>query len=247
MAWDTSMSAVAAAAVDEPSTSMTYKALYDEVVRRSGDSEANAKLDLLLGYRGYLRVYPWSFMCPVTTIDVTAADTTTDLPDDFMEFVEYPSYAASSGKGPIVEMVTSKEILDLFASGAATGSPTKFALEPLAFVSLTGQRWTCRWYPTPTADVTLTYCYRVGAEVMSADADYPLGGPAHNMTILYAGLKQWEIRVGHVSGVYHGLYDAELAKSIQFDQRFTAGKILGTLSTTTAKVIHTEIGTVTET
>lgn len=230
----------------EPTSSMTHKDLFTEVARISGDPVEDAKLDLRFGYGSFLRSWPWSFTCPVLTLSVTATSATTTMPENFAELIEWPSYAASSGKGPIIEMVTTKEILDLFAGGATTGDPYKFALEASTFVAATGQRWAVRWYPTPSADLTLTYTYRVIQPKMSGDTDYPVGGPMHNDAILWAGLKHWEIRNGHTTGVYHDFCREELAKSIRFDQSLTAGRNLGSISTPRYRVVRTQIGTTTE-
>ncbi len=225
---------------------MKYGAFYTETARQSGASTTDAKLYVLLAYRDLLRVYPWSFTCLVTTLSVTAAAATTTLPDDFAELIELPSYAASSGKRRFVKKVPSREILDLFAQGALTGDPYKLALEASTFVPATGQRWALRWYPTPVADVTLTYCYRVIQPLLSGDDDYPAGGPMHNITLLEGALAHWEKGIGHVAGVHQQLYDKELAKSILFDQRLTAGVVLGTLETTADRRILTLVNDVTE-
>lgn len=236
----------------EPTSSMTYKDLYTEVARRTSASVVDAQLDLQLGVKDFLRSYPWSFTCPVSTLTLAAASDTTDLPDDFAELVEWPSYPASSVARRIVKKVTSKAILDRFARSSASGDPSEFALEAKAFVKATGQRWMLRWWRTPDTNRTLSYCYRVIHVDMTNDTDYPVGGPEHNLAILAAGMAQWELRTGHVAGALNALYrgeGGELAKSIIFDQRIRTGVSFGRLVGSRRHHRHREyeLGTLTET
>ncbi len=214
----------------EPSSSMTFLQLSNEVVRQSKMLLADAKLNLNLAQRDILRSYPWSFTCPVKTLALVAAAATTALPDDFAELIEWPSYPAFTGSNRIVRKVTSKEILDRFARSSATSDPRIFALEPAAFTILTGQRWLLRWWPTPSTSRTLSYRYRIIAALMVADADYPIGGPMHNTTLIEGALAQWEKGVGHTVGVHQALFQQEFAKSVAFEQRLSAGESLGVLS-----------------
>jgi len=221
--------------------------LYGEVTARVGLSAADAKIVVNQGYHRFLTAHSWSFCCPASTLIVTAASTTTDLADDFADLIEWFAYPSATGR-KFRQKVSSRWILDRLAGGSATGYPTEFAIEAKAFTITTGQRWVARWYPTPSADVTLTYRYRIIPAEMSDDAHYPIGGPMHNMTLLYAAMAGYEEREAKVIGPNHDMYQRELAKSIQFDKELTVGTFIGLDEGGEARsqTIATEVGLLTD-
>ncbi len=232
----------------EPTSSMTRLQLVTEISRQCKATVADSLSNLQLYYRDFLYSWPWGFVCPSATIAIVASTATSDLPDDFAEIVEWPSFPSVDGNGPIVEQVDLKRILDRRAYSSETGPPRRFALEAKTFVPATGQRYTIRWDPTPNANKTLLYRYRIIQPLLANDTDYPAGGPPHNLTLIEGALAQWESSTGNVAGVHHNLHDIAWAKSLAFEKRLRTGITLGTLIATPPLTTYSgfQVGAVTE-
>lgn len=193
----------------------------------TGDNLTECKRVTNDGYMMFIGEFDWSFLYPPATLSVTASAETTDLPTGYAWLQEPFCYPPDSGTGlRELEEVTWEEIRGLkAASQNATAPPTRFAVVPKTFIAGTGQQYQVIWHPVPDANYTLHYRYRVEAGAMSNDADYPLGGQAHQLTILQAAkaiaeqekdgapAQQWQLYRGKSPDRVGGL----LAKSIRLD------------------------------
>lgn len=103
------------------------------------------------------------------------ADGRVSLPDDFGYPEGNPAHAPSVGYGAL-KHVTPDQIRVQQSLGSVSGAPTAWSVMPRA-AATTGQRWELVLWPVPDADYTLYYSYKVNAAAMTADAEYPPGGP----------------------------------------------------------------------
>ena len=209
----------------EPTSSLTYANIYGAVEARFPSlttDEAKAIVDA--AYLEFLRARQWTFLYPVTTIDVEADDETNDLPYDFGHIVMHFSYGSGTGYYILGETST-RRILEWKASSNLSSYPKHYAIEPKA-AALTGQRWQVRWYPVPSADTTFTYSYLLIPVAMTVDGNYPMGSAYDSLTIRNMALAEAEMDIGHVAGPYQKRAQESLAASIEFDERRTSGIVL---------------------
>ena len=151
-----------------------------------------------------------------------AADTVTvasgnwgRLPDDFLHVIGSFAYEPASEVGP--RRVPPGLLRELRAQDLAQSQGIIFiAIEPVA-LGTTGQRWNFLWHGGVSSDETFYYRYRSSPDEMTADGEYPVGGPLHGSTIEMYGLKKAEEEKGKVDGAMHKLADRRLATSIERD------------------------------
>ncbi len=154
----------------------------------------------------------------------TATDTITiattgryRLPSDFGQVIDGFSFDTSNSYNPI-QQASPQRIRDLWSETAgSTGVPIYWAIQPVTYVTTTGQLWDLILYPIPQSDFTLYYRYRVNAAELSADADYPIGGPKHALTVQQAALAIAEGTRGDVNGPQMQKYKMMLQSSIARD------------------------------
>jgi hypothetical protein len=65
----------------------------------------------------------------------------------------------------------------------------------------TGQRWELVLWPTPDTDYTLYYQYKVNPALLTADAEYPPGGPDIGAAILQFAMAEHERMQANAWGV----------------------------------------------
>jgi hypothetical protein len=215
--------------------------LYGRLVSYRSISAADAKIYVNDGYLRFLTDYDWSFLSPSATIATVASTATSALPDNFVKIVEDFAYAAGAGYR-FLQRRDSKWIHDNNASASLSSYPAFYAIEPTTFTASTGQRFQVRWFPTPQSIFTFTYRYRLTPAAMTSDSEYPMGGPMHNLTILYAALAHCESLKGTGPGTYEQLYQQYLARSMQRDAALMAGTVIGrskTLTTHEAPIVQT--------
>jgi len=105
------------------------------------------------------------------------------LPADFSAMLSRKlTYPVNTGYAPILPS-SPDEIRNLRARGNATAEACVWAVQPASFAGATGQRWMLMTWPTPGRLLAVAYQYRVDAQQMTADAEYPLGGQTHAATI----------------------------------------------------------------
>ncbi len=190
----------------------TFSGLCDRVgMQQYGAVQTGANLVLIKqmvndGLMMFYAEHDWNFLRPSATLAITEDDTETDLPAGFANMEDPFRFAAGSGYYGSITETTPNHILMLRQGGSVTGYPRLYAIRPKALTATTGQRWEVMWYPTISADLTLSYRYRVTPSALVNDADFPYGHQLHSMAILEACLCQMEVRKGDVSGVHHRLY-----------------------------------------
>lgn len=166
--------------------------------------------------------HSWSFLRPVRTLALVAAQSTYELPEDFGELIEPVfTWAASAGNAPIA-VVSERHLRSLASQAGATGAPKYAALRPVANEAGGIQRHEVVFYPTPTAAAVLSYRSSIIPGELSADRPYPLGGAQHSETILESCLAAAEKTLHDEEGLHAKRYLECLAASIESDKKLTA-------------------------
>lgn len=160
--------------------------------------------------------------------DITATESSTDgysvlangtysLPDDFAAVIDDFTYDAA---GPLIKLQprSPQFIRQLFAGGGSvSGPPQCYAIQPRAFEAVAGQRYEALVWPVSGSHYRLHYRYRVEPAELSADEDYPMGGPQHAQTILQAALMVAEQRHNDTVGPHTNAFEKLMAASIDLD------------------------------
>jgi len=154
------------------------------------------------------------------------ADGTYSLPDDFGGLIDGPAFDSTGGLSDIRERTVAWMRDRIAGGGTQTGEMDSFAIQPMTFATATGQRYEILVGPIPTADKTLYYRYRINPAKLSADTDYPYGGPAHAETILELSLAAAEERLQDGQDFHQVRAQRLLAASIDLDASFK-GRNLG--------------------
>jgi len=162
--------------------------------------------------------HTWSFMRPVTTLEITADDYEYDLPDAFGAILE-PMTFEPDNAWEAIRIVGEAQIRSLRQTGStATTRPKYAAIRPKAFTGAAGQRFEIIFHPTPDATYTLTYAYTALVNQLTAQYPYPLGGMAHGETILESCLAIAEERMNDGErGLHHTKFLERLAASVVRD------------------------------
>jgi hypothetical protein len=226
---------------------LTFADLYKEVSNYLGLGLTPTGGDLTLakkyandGYRLFLmgvdprsaRAYQWSFLAPAASLSLSPGADTFALPDDFAAILDDPAYASDSdaravgasagGLSPrsaayIRQLDAGGATSPASGEGASPGAPRYYAILPRAFTPAQGQRYDLLVWPAPAASCTLRYRYRREPAALAGDADYPLGGPQHAMTLLQAGLAVAEQRHNDARGIHTDQFERLMAFSIDLD------------------------------
>ena len=155
------------------------------------------------------------------------------LPADFGGFIGPLTYAPNqSDYYRPVEMVDDYTIRSLYMTNVLDNATevVKAAVVPQAFTATLGQRWELHTWPSSTSAMHLTGNYRVVPNNLDASNKYPLGGPQHANTILYAVLSEAETRLwDNTTAAYHSRYLECLASSVRYDKMQGAPETLGTV------------------
>jgi hypothetical protein len=165
--------------------------------------------------------HSWSYLKPVRTLDLKSDTSTYDLPEDFGELIEPVfTWAANAANAPIA-VVSERHLRSLASQANRTGVPRYAALRPK---SETGgiQRQEVVFYPTPTADATISYRSSIIPQELDEDHPYPLGGAQHSEAILEACLAEAEVKLHDAEGVHSKRYAEALLAAIQSDQKLNA-------------------------
>ena len=210
----------------QPTTSYTFFAFYKRIGERVFNTETPTETDLTdskrfvnEGYQTFLQSYNWSFMYPTASLTVAADDSEIDLPDNFGAIRGKVSRSADSQYNGLIE-VAPDEIRRRRALNDLSSIPFLYALSPKAFVTATGQQWEMLIYPKSESEITLAFQYRVCANLLSADADYPLGGSLHSMTILQFAYAVWEQEKDGTDSIQSKNAQEALQRSIRIDNSF---------------------------
>jgi len=136
-----------------------------------------------------------------------------DLPSDFGAFSSDAVFTYQRGASyayQSINNVASDRMRQANQFITTSGVPVRYSLQPKAFTAGTGQRWVVQFLPAPDDSYVLNYRYQVLESDIGA-AEYPLGGPEHYNTILWAALAEMN------PGQYEEGYKQRLSSSIQTD------------------------------
>jgi len=174
-----------------------------------------------------------------TTLAVTAGTSYSltrykhTLPSSFGGFLGPLTYSPNqSTYFKPVEMVSDDIIRSLYMANVLDNASeiVKAAVVPGAFTATLGQRWEIHHWPAATKSVQLTGRYRVIPDDLDAVNKYPMGGPQHANTVLYAILSEAETRLwDNTSTAYMQRYQECLQMSIGYDRMQGAPETLGIL------------------
>lgn len=171
-------------------------------------------------------LHHWSFLRPVTALSLVAGIADYDMPDDFGGLngvMTYPDWAASK---PVI-VGSESDIRTLRQLRPQTGKPTHAAIRPKASDGTAEQTFEMILWPTPDADIELTYRYYVLPRALSDTNPYPYGGAAHSETILESCLAIAEQRLNDQKSIHWEKFLQRLAASIQIDRKTAGADFLG--------------------
>ena len=155
------------------------------------------------------------------------------LPVNFGGFIGPLTYAPSqSTYYRPVELISDDMMRMLYMSDVLDNATeiVKAAVVPKSFTATLGQQWELHHWPASTKTVHLTGRYRVVADDLDAANKYPMGGPQHANTVLYAVLSEAETRLwDNTSSAYQQRYQECLQASIGYDRTQGAPETLGAL------------------
>jgi len=174
-------------------------------------------------------VHQWHFLRPQTSLTTTANTSTVDCPDDFAA-LDGPMTYASNVATYIVRHVSEDIIRRKQQQSNRTGKPEMVAVRPRAndnFPASEGQRWEFVFWPTPDAEYTLYYRYRIMPDALDTSNQYPYGGAMHGETILQSCLAVAEHRLDDKRGHHWERFMERLAASIRLDIEQEAADALG--------------------
>lgn len=165
--------------------------------------------------------HQWSFLTPVRTITMAAADYDYGLPADFTGIIGDLTWQSGT-TSQIIPIVAESKIRQLRASNPLSGQPKYAAIRP---VSVTGVKVTHELllYPTPSSDeagTLLEYRSQVVPEPISADSDFDLqlyGSQQHAEVILASCLAIAEHRESGGPGSWAAKYQQQLQAAMQND------------------------------
>ncbi len=139
------------------------------------------------------------------------------LPDDYAEIIHDPRYGTSGAFTGLKQ--TDPATIDQLRTGTgdSTGSPYMYAIYPQDLDSAIGGRWWLYVHPVPGSLITMPYRYRVMADKMTDDDEYPYGAAQHSQTILAACLKMCENIISDSASVPEVNFKELMGASIRQD------------------------------
>lgn len=142
----------------------------------SGADLTDAKSIVNSGYLKFLLSHPWSFRRRYATLSIVSGEWLYELPVDYTEMITKFSYALNTGYPPIEERAIDT-LMQLRAEQSTTGYPMYYATQVGSYAPETGQRNEVAFWPTPNADFTLHYGYKIIPNKLVNATDVCMGGP----------------------------------------------------------------------
>jgi len=170
--------------------------------------------------------HQWSFLRPVTVIPLTATVADYNMPEDFAGIDGDLTYSPSTALRAVV-VVSESAIRTLRQNSPQTGNPTHAAIRPKSTDGSSVQGFEIIFWPTPNADVQLTYKYYISPQVLTNANPYPYGGSVHSETILQSCLSIAEQRLNDEKGIHWDKFLERLSASIQYDRKVSGPDFLG--------------------
>lgn len=148
-----------------------------------------------------------------------AADGTYSLPNDFGAILDDFACDRSSASARVVHRPVAWIRWRAAGSGASSGIPEAYAIQPRVFDEGVGQRHEVLVDPIPGADYTMHYRYRINPDRMDAADDRPFGGPLHAQALLECVLAVAEERKNDGQTDHQDRARQLLAVAIDLDSR----------------------------
>lgn len=160
--------------------------------------------------------HQWSFLQHFVELDMVAAESEYNLPEDFANFIGEPTTARGNGTGRL-SIAQESHLRQLINSDGSTGAPRYVAKRHISGKGKVKSQSKLIVYPVPTSAETITVQYGVMPPRLSNDDPWPLGGPEHAQTILACCHAVMEERGGGEGGVFRAKMSEALASSISID------------------------------
>lgn len=162
--------------------------------------------------------YQWSWLQPTATLPLLADTDTYDLPDDFGDLIGELHYAEGTSRQAIVR-IASRLLRDMQTHREQSDYPRYVAVDFKASDGASGQRHQAVFYPTPPADVDVTYRYEAYTGKLTDANPYPLGGMQLAELYLESCLAVAEKRVHDIVGLHNEQYVALLYDQAARDRK----------------------------
>jgi hypothetical protein len=162
--------------------------------------------------------YEWSWLRPVKTLSIVAADGDYDLPDDFGRLIGVINFAAASYLDPI-SIISVSKLLSMRAESDLSGTPKVAAIRYKTSTGSTGQRQEVLFYPEPDAALTLSYEYEAYSGALSDYYPYPLGGMQLAELYIESCLAVAESRVNEEIGNHSSQFNSLIVDAIARDRK----------------------------
>ncbi|MFH0982825.1 MAG: hypothetical protein V2A79_14985 [Planctomycetota bacterium] len=173
---------------------------------------------------GYTATVEGAFAGATAGVSVTA-DGRYSLPSDFGGMLDPFHYDPSTTPTLLVERPPSILHADRAGQGNVTGYPQEWAVQPRTFTNTTGTRFEVTVHPIPCADYTMYYRYRSNPNTMTADAEYPVGGPLHADAIRACALASAELARNDGQAYWQTRANEAIVASIDVDKGFQTGNM----------------------
>jgi hypothetical protein len=173
---------------------------------------------------GQESAYSWSFMHPVSTMQLDSGKNVVVLPDDYGGFEDQIYVSLVGAVGNMYWPVRLMGIGQIYAQQSQlptqTGRPVMACEEPLkATTNAAGQRFQLRFWPLADSNYTIRFQYYVNPDYINTNLPYPLGGMIHAETLLEACLMCAEQKLDDRSQVHAMKFQERLQASISADRR----------------------------
>lgn len=176
------------------------------------------------------QAHQWSFLRPIGTLAIEADVDEYDLPADFADLDGDIYYVQAEHMPFRIRTVHAGRILELrqrneFANTSV--HPRESAIVPIQPDGTANQIYRLMLWPKPGSAYTLKFRYYARQQMLTDDADVPLGGTEHAGTIRAACLSAAESFLDDERGVKYQDFLDQLAASIDFDRKANSPSTLG--------------------
>ncbi len=161
----------------------------------------------------------WSFLRPIDTIAIVAADTDYDMEDDFGGIDGPLTFATADNQYHPVDVTNEVRVREMLSRNDRTGPPECVAIQPKTSDQTDGQRFQMIVFPIPDGSYTLSFRKMVMPNALTDAAPYSLGGAFHSETVLASCLSQRERAQEDLRGRHWEYFIERLIASVQHDRQ----------------------------
>lgn len=170
--------------------------------------------------------YQWSFMTPVATLSLVAADIDYTLPAAYSAMLGPLTFVAGGTEiYPPVEIINEAKLREMHQYTNETGRPRFAAIRPIVSDGSADQTYEILIFPTPEKSYTMSYRYQAKMAALTTANPYPLGDWATHGRSISASVKDCAARYradlsgGQLNPRHEVEFKNRLAASIDFDRR----------------------------